>query len=81
MKDLSNYITSILDDSIKKLKVDYKVIWYDEGTYVIKVYLKGIEYISNTVESYIRMSVDKTFYTYFPKGSIKYVINLLYLLP
>ena len=80
MKDLSNYILSILDDNLK-FEVNYKVIWYDEGTYVIKIYLKDIAYISDTVESYIRMSVDKTFYTYFPKGSIKYVINLLYLLP
>jgi hypothetical protein len=79
MKDLSNYISSILSDGIT-LDADYKVVWYDEGTYVIKIRLKGITYINNTTEKHIRFVIGNVLHTYFPKGGIKYDIKLTYYL-
>ena len=77
MKDLSKYIESLLEDI--KIDADYKV-WYEEGTYLIKIRLKGITYINDTTERHIRFVVGNALHTYFPKGRIKYVINLLYYL-
>jgi hypothetical protein len=77
MKDLSEYIKSLLEDI--KIDADYKV-WYEEGTYLIKIRLKGITYINDTTERHIRFVVGNALHTYFPKGRIKYVINLLYYL-
>jgi hypothetical protein len=79
MKDLSNYISSILDDGMK-IDADYKVVWYDEGTYVIKIRVKDYSFITDLVRKHINMSVDEVLDTYFPKGSIQYVVNVLYYL-
>ena len=79
MKDLSKYIESILSDGIT-LDADYKVVWYDEGTYVIKIRLKGIIYINDTTEKHVRFVIGNVLRTYFPKGSIQYVVNVLYYL-
>ena len=78
MKDLSNYILSILDDNIK-LETVYKV-WYEEGTYMIEIYLKDIMYINDTVQKHIEVAVGEVLDTYFPKGSIQYKINIFYYL-
>lgn len=77
MKDLSDYIRNLLEDT--KIDADYKV-WYEEGTYMIKIRLKGITYINDTTERHIRFVIGNALHTYFPKGNIKYVINLLYYL-
>ena len=79
MKDLSDYIVSLLE-GIKHIDADYKVVWYDEGTYVIKVRLKGITYINDTTERHIRFVISNVLHTYFPKGGIKYDIKLTYYL-
>ena len=78
MKDLSKYIESLLEEI--KIDADYKVVWYEEGTYMIKIRLKGITYINDTTERHIRFVIGNALHTYFPKGRIKYVINLLYYL-
>jgi hypothetical protein len=75
MKDLSEYIVSLLEEI--KIEADYKV-WYEEGTYLIKIRLKGIRYINYTTERHVRLVIGNVLDTYFPKGSIKYAINLLY---
>jgi hypothetical protein len=77
MKDLSEYIESLLEDI--KIDADYKV-WYEEGTYLIKIRLRGIMYINDTMENHLRLVIGNVMDTYFPKGSIKYVINLFYYL-
>ena len=77
MKDLSDYIRNLLEDT--KIDADYKV-WYEEGTYMIKIRLKGITYINDTVQKHLKLVIDNVLDTYFPKGNIKYVINLLYYL-
>jgi hypothetical protein len=77
MKDLSEYIESLLEDI--KIDADYKV-WYEEGTYLIKIRLRGIRYSSDTMENHLRLVIGNVMDTYFPKGSIKYVINLFYYL-
>ena len=76
MKDLSNYISSILDDGIT-LDVDYKV-QYNRGVYVIKIRAKDYSYNNDLVRKHIKISVDEVLDTYFPKGSIQYVVNVLY---
>ena len=78
MKDLSKYIESILSDGIT-LNVDYKV-QYNRGVYVIKMRVKDYSYINDLVRKHINMSVDEVLDTYFPKGSIQYVVNVLYYL-
>jgi hypothetical protein len=77
MKDLSEYIESLLEDI--KIDADYKV-WYEEGTYLIKIRLKGIRYINDATERHVRFVIGNALHTYFPKGTIKYTINLLYYL-
>ena len=77
MKDLSKYIESLLEEI--KIDADYKV-WYEEGTYMIKIRLKGITYINDTTEKHIRFVIGNALHTYFPKGGIKYDIKLTYYL-
>ena len=78
MKDLSNYILSILEDSIK-LEVDVKV-QYDKGIYLIKVYVKDGRLTNSIIQKHIKMAADEALNTYFPKGSIQYKINIFYYL-
>ena len=78
MKDLSNYISSILDDNIK-LGVDVKV-QYDKGIYLIKMYVKDVRLTNSIVQKHIKIAADVVLNTYFPKGSIQYKINILYYL-
>jgi hypothetical protein len=78
MKDLTNYIESILDDGIT-LDVDYKV-QYNRGVYVIKIRAKDYSYNNDLVRKHIKIAVDEVLDTYFPKGSIQYVVNVLYYL-
>jgi hypothetical protein len=78
MKDLSKYIESILSDGIT-LDVDYKV-QYNRGVYVIKMRAKDYGYINDLVRKHIKIAVDEVLDTYFPKGSIQYVVNVLYYL-
>jgi hypothetical protein len=78
MKDLSKYIESILSDGIT-LDVDYKV-QYNRGVYVIKMRAKDYCYINDLVRKHIKIAVDEVLDTYFPKGSIQYVVNVLYYL-
>ena len=77
MKDLSKYIESLLEQI--NIDADYKV-WYEKDTYLIKIRLKGIRYINDTTERHVRLVIGNALHTYFPKGSIKYVINLFYYL-
>lgn len=77
MKDLSKYIESLLEQT--NIDADYKV-WYEEETYLIKIRLRGIRYINYTMENRLRLVIGNVMDTYFPKGSIKYVINLFYYL-
>jgi hypothetical protein len=77
MKDLSKYIESLLEQT--NIDADYKV-WYEEETYLIKIRLRGIRYINDTMENHLRLVIGNVMDTYFPKGSIKYVINLFYYL-
>lgn len=76
MKDLSEYIESILADGIT-LDVDYKV-QYNRGVYVIKIRAKDHSYNNDLVRKHIKIAVDEVLDTYFPKGSIQYVVNVLY---
>jgi len=78
MKDLSEYIESLLDDGIT-LDVDYKV-QYNRGVYVIKIRAKDYSYNNDLVRKHIKIAVDEVLDTYFPKGSIQYVVNVLYYL-
>ena len=78
MKDLSNYILSILDDNIK-LGVVVKV-QYDKGIYLIKMYVKDVRLTNSIVQKHIKIASDEVLNTYFPKGSIQYKINILYYL-
>lgn len=78
MKDLSNYILSILDDNIK-LEVDVKV-QYDKGIYLIKMYVKGGRLTNSIIQKYVKIAADEALKTYFPKGSIQYKINIFYYL-
>ena len=77
MKDLSKYIESLLEEI--KIDADYKV-WYEEETYLIKIRLRGVRYINDTMEAHLRLVIGNVMDAYFPKGSIKYVINLFYYL-
>lgn len=78
MKDLSDYILSILADNIK-LEVDFKV-QYDKGIYLIKVYVKDGRLTNSIIQKHIKMAADEALNTYFPKGSIQYKINIFYYL-
>lgn len=79
MKDLSDYISSILADNIK-LGVDVKV-QYDKGIYLIKMmYVKDVRLTNSIVQKHIKIASDEVLNTYFPKGSIQYKINILYYL-
>jgi hypothetical protein len=78
MKDLSNYILSILDDNIK-LGVDVKV-QYDEGIYLIKMYVKDVRLTNSIIQKHIKIAADEVLETYFPKRSIQYKINIFYYL-
>jgi hypothetical protein len=75
MKDLSEYIESILE--VLPIEADYKV-WYEEGTYLIKIRVKGLTYVDDITQKHLRLVINNLLDTYFPKGSIKYAINLLY---
>jgi hypothetical protein len=75
MKDLSEYIESILE--VLPIEADYKV-WYEEGTYLIKIRVKGLTYVDDITQKHLRLVINNLLDKYFPKGSIKYAINLLY---
>jgi len=75
MKDLSKYIESILE--VLPIEANYKV-WYEEGTYLIKIRVKGLTYVDDITQKQLKLLINNLLDTYFPKGSIKYAINLLY---
>lgn len=75
MKDLSVYIESILEGI--PIEANYKV-WYEEGTYLIKIRVKGLTYVDDITQKHLRLVIGNLLDTYFPKDSIKYAINLLY---
>ena len=75
MKDLSKYIESLLEQI--NIDADYKV-WYEEGTYLIKIRVKGLTYVDDITQKHLKLVINNLLDTYFPKGSIKYAINLLY---
>ena len=77
MKDLSKYIESILE--VLPIEANYKV-WYEEGTYLIKIRVKGLTYVDDIAQKHLKLVINNLLDTYFPKGSIKYAINLLYYL-
>ena len=77
MKDLSEYIESLLE--VLPIEADYKV-WYEEGTYLIKIRVKGLTYVDDITQKHLKVAIDNHLHTYFPKGSIKYTINLFYYL-
>ena len=77
MKDLSKYIESILE--VLPIEANYKV-WYEEGTYLIKIRVKGLTYVDDITQKHLKLVINNLLDTYFPKDSIKYAINLFYYL-
>ena len=77
MKDLSKYIESLLEQI--NIDADYKV-WYEEGTYLIKIRVKGLTYVDDITQKHLKLVINNLLDTYFPKDSIKYAINLFYYL-
>ena len=77
MKDLSKYIESILE--VLPIEANYKV-WYEEGTYLIKIRVKGLTYVDDITQKHLRLVIGNLLDTYLPKDSIKYAINLFYYL-
>jgi hypothetical protein len=77
MKDLSKYIESLLEQI--NIDADYKV-WYEEGTYLIKIRVKGLTYVDDITQKQLKLLINNLLDTYFPKDSIKYAINLFYYL-
>jgi hypothetical protein len=77
MKDLSVYIESILE--VLPIESDYKV-QYNNGTYEIKMRVKGLTYVDDITQKHLKLVINNLLDTYFPKGGIKYVINLFYYL-
>ncbi len=75
MKDLTEYIELLLEGL--KIDVDYKV-QYNRGVYVIKIRAKDYSHNNDLVRKHIKIAVDEVLDTYFPKGSIQYVVNVLY---
>jgi len=73
MKDLSKYISSLLEDT--DLGADYRV-YYNGKIYVIDIYLRDLRYEIDFVKKIIKELVSSIMNTYFLNDSIKYLINV-----
>jgi hypothetical protein len=73
MKDLSKYISSLLEDT--DLGGDNRV-YYNGKIYVIDIYLRELRYEIDFVQKIIKELVSSIMNTYFLNDSIKYLINV-----
>jgi hypothetical protein len=73
MKDLSKYISSLLEDT--DLGADNRV-YYNGKIYVIDIYLRELRYEIDFVQKIIKELVSSIMNTYFLNDSIKYLINV-----
>ena len=73
MKDLSKYISSLLEDT--DLGADYRV-YYTGKIYVIDIYVRDLRYEIDFVQKIIKELVSSIMNTYFLNDSIKYLINV-----
>lgn len=73
MKDLSKYISSLLEDT--DLGADNRV-YYNGKIYVIDINLRDLRYEIDFVQKIIKELVSSIMNTYFLNDSIKYLINV-----
>ena len=73
MKDLSKYISSLLEDT--DLGADNRV-YYNGKIYVIDINLRDLKYEIDFVQKIIKELVSSIMNTYFLNDSIKYLINV-----
>ena len=73
MKDLSKYISSLLEDT--DLGADYRV-YYNGKIYVIDINLRDLRYEIDFVQKIIKELVSSIMNTYFLNDSIKYLISV-----
>ena len=73
MKDLSKYISSLLEDT--DLGADNRV-YYNGKIYVIDIYLRDLKYEIDFVQKIVKEWVSSIMNTYFLNDSIKYLINV-----
>jgi len=73
MKDLSKYISSLLEDT--DLGDDNRV-YYNGKIYVIDINLRDLRYEIDFVQKIIKELVSSIMNTYFLNDSIKYLINV-----
>jgi hypothetical protein len=73
MKDLSKYISSLLEDT--DLGADNRV-YYNGKIYVIDIYLRELRYEIDFAQKIIKELVSSIMNTYFLNDSIKYLINV-----
>ena len=78
MKDLSNYILTLIED--KNLGANCRILYNGGDCYVINLYVKDIRYSNDFVKVYIKEWVLSVINTYFPKGKITCVVNVRTLL-
>jgi hypothetical protein len=73
MKDLSKYISSLLEDT--DLGANNRV-YYNEKIYVIDIYLRDLKYEIDFVQKIVKEWASSIMNTYFLNDSIKYLINV-----
>jgi len=73
MKDLSKYISSLLEDT--DLGADNRV-YYNGKIYVIDINLRDLRYEIDFVQKIVKELVSSIMNTYFLNDSIKYLINV-----
>jgi len=73
MKDLSKYISSLLEDT--DLGADNRV-YYNGKIYVIDINLRDLRYEIDFVQKIIKELVSSIMNTYFLNDSIKYLVNV-----
>jgi len=74
VKDLSNYIQSLTEDSIPKTEVR---VHLKDGVYYICIDVYEISYINDTAINVIKEFIDNILKSYFPKGlENKKIVNV-----